>query len=131
MINLVELTITHEDEYLLKHLGVQEFPFEEFIISWTTIGIRSNRYNNNFTSFIDTRVVEDDDNKYDFTELLPMEDYEDLLLYIRKSKKAPIFRCILAFKQSLEYLGIVDWYNVYTETLPMIDISKFIKSLPE
>jgi hypothetical protein len=64
-------------------------------------------------------------------DLLPLEDCDELLRYIRSSKKQDVFRCIIAINDFLDYLGIVDWYNVYTETLPMVNISKFLKSLPE
>ena len=134
MINLVELTVRHKDNYLLTQLANNEFECEEFIIGINTIGIRNGAYNNTFSVFVAQRNndfklrPEDIPN---FIELLALEDYDELLTYIRESKKAPIFRCIIAFSDMLDYLGVIDWYHIYTETLPIINISKFLKSLPE
>jgi hypothetical protein len=139
MINLVELTLKNKDKYLVNQLKNNEFECEEFIIGINTIGIRNGTYNNNFAVYIAQRKKHfelrpkdlDEVDIPSFIDLLPLEDCDELLRYIRSSKKQDVFRCIIAINDFLDYLGIVDWYNVYTETLPMVNISKFLKSLPE
>lgn len=132
-ISLVEVRVSNIKQYLNAILPIKNsFIINDWIFHFTPIGeLSNNLYANEFEKYIYQREYQDDGEKYNFTDLLTIEQLEELEDYCRYYETLSVIRFIMVFDEGLEFVGILNMDEI-TKTFwnrfdgAFVDISKIL-----